>query len=699
MRFYKQCVTSWVLAQTLCPVGLLAKLPSPGTLTRAGKLDAEVSSSFGFGTTRIHREESALGWSEDSCFFPETGDRFVIPPEEGRKAWSIIAASVIAPQAADLALLDDPTHTLQLAADHLAIKHGLDRARTLACLERLLVVGYGPMPPAGLQLLAAFFDGILSMPKRVTESGLFDDPLLFCEEEDPQAFPRRQFAAWVLADPCTPLYALPELALHLAAFAGHQATNRNELLRIGHPVTSFGPSPFLDLWLNKLYYVKVPIHENETGLTPRAAYDYRYTERRRLGIPPSALKFWRSVPEWSVGIENMSPTPSRRYLWGRRRSLIAVACGYDEADLVTGLTEDDVEWLPTVRAAVFEFKACVLRVLREAVTKGKAQRVWERVVEAMNASLGGDEQVNRLLRTDVRYAGYNALSGAEERDEVSCVPGGLTNVLEVVGHVEKELTLGTYHKTRSALGSMVVLDRLSRPRLVYGDYFSLAAKHDRGQVKTALDLWAGLEAQETGYWVDFRERLAGAFKTEIQTIFKVPVKPKHQPVVGPAILHQVGELARMMETGELSPSALLPHADKRPTAKFPTMPGLKWEEVTITFISKDSVRITARGVSEVYTFSQMGFTDRRKGDLPDKRWLFLLFLAKNGGEIDMQTKKSEDMKPTATKAVSIIRGRLKVLLGIEADPFENYRKAKGYKTRFSLRNKSHDQVDGRGWDE
>ena len=89
--------------------------------------------------------------------------------------------------------------------------------------------------------------------------------LEFDEEEDPQAFPRRQFAAQVLVDPRTPFYTLPELSGHLRTFAGHQEANRAEMLRIGHPATSFAASPFLDLWLNKLYYTKVPIHGGMNG--------------------------------------------------------------------------------------------------------------------------------------------------------------------------------------------------------------------------------------------------------------------------------------------------------------------------------------------------------------------------------------------------------------------------------------------------
>src|SRR5262249_19233164 len=136
---------------------------------------------------------------------------------------------------------------------------------------------------------------------------------------------------------------------------------------------------------------------------------------------------WRPVPGWSkeVRINSTSPAPPRVYVWGRWGGIRAVPSGYDDADLVTRLTEDDVEWLPEVRPATLDLKIRVLGVLHEAAVRGTAEGLWERCLGAVKVSFGGVETVKRLLRIDSRYAGYNALSGPEERDEVSCIPGGL----------------------------------------------------------------------------------------------------------------------------------------------------------------------------------------------------------------------------------------------------------------------------------
>lgn len=141
----------------------------------------------------------------------------------------------------------------------------------------------------------------------------------------------------------------------------------------------------------------------------------------------------------------------------------------------------------------------------------------------------------------------------------------------------------------------------------------------------------------------------------------------------------------------------LPHARNSSTtdrpkqsvmARFPSLPELRWEEVTIVFVSDDSVRVSARDVRETYLFSEMGFKDRRKGDRPDSRWAFLRELAAHEGRIDWQTKSlSSEQRNRAEKAISTVRKRLKTLMGIEEDPFHLYRSRKAYETRFTLRSK------------
>ncbi|RJQ74156.1 MAG: hypothetical protein C4519_17170 [Desulfobacteraceae bacterium] len=131
------------------------------------------------------------------------------------------------------------------------------------------------------------------------------------------------------------------------------------------------------------------------------------------------------------------------------------------------------------------------------------------------------------------------------------------------------------------------------------------------------------------------------------------------------------------------PSAIT--AEQTPKSIFPSPPDLRWEEVVISFVSNDSIRIQARGKSERFTFAEIGFKDGRKGDLPDSIWKFFRDgLAANGGEIHWKTKLDSTDKGKLKAIISKLRARLKSITGLKEDPFFPYRRTHGYNTKFTL---------------
>jgi hypothetical protein len=45
---------------------------------------------------------------------------------------------------------------------------------------------------------------------------------------------------------------------------------------------------------------------------------------------------------------------------------------------------------------------------------------------------------------------------------------------------------------------------------------------------------------------------------------------------------------------------------------FTAMPGLRWDEITITFTELEAARVKARGKAETLTYGVMGFRDRKR---------------------------------------------------------------------------------------
>ena len=125
---------------------------------------------------------------------------------------------------------------------------------------------------------------------------------------------------------------------------------------------------------------------------------------------------------------------------------------------------------------------------------------------------------------------------------------------------------------------------------------------------------------------------------------------------------------------------------------FPSPPSLQWEDVTITFVSRDSIKIEAKGASEIYMFSDIGFRDGRKRDLPDSHWEKLQAFAEYGGRIAWDTPIPSEVRKGLKKSVSIIRKRLKSLMRIESDPFEAYRKHRAYVVKFKIEDRTFGQT-------
>ncbi|MDD5530571.1 MAG: HEAT repeat domain-containing protein [bacterium] len=139
-------------------------------------------------------------------------------------------------------------------------------------------------------------------------------------------------------------------------------------------------------------------------------------------------------------------------------------------------------------------------------------------------------------------------------------------------------------------------------------------------------------------------------------------------------------------------------------SQFPTPPGTKWEDVTIQFISDESIKISANEVSKEFHYTEIGFKDNRKGIVPDSQWKVLQYLAKCGGTISWNFEdakeyggynytipKDEIPKPTNLKErkafpkrIERLRKKLKTIMQLDGDPFENYIKVKSYKSKFTI---------------
>lgn len=123
----------------------------------------------------------------------------------------------------------------------------------------------------------------------------------------------------------------------------------------------------------------------------------------------------------------------------------------------------------------------------------------------------------------------------------------------------------------------------------------------------------------------------------------------------------------------------------QPIIHFKTPEGINWHDVSIRFVSEESVQIRAGSASEGRDFIGMGFEYRQKGE-PDLCWKALKEFAKHQGEISLNDEDVNfRIKKNLKYYVYVIRQRLKELFKISGDPFEKYnRKTRAWKAKFAV---------------
>jgi hypothetical protein len=129
----------------------------------------------------------------------------------------------------------------------------------------------------------------------------------------------------------------------------------------------------------------------------------------------------------------------------------------------------------------------------------------------------------------------------------------------------------------------------------------------------------------------------------------------------------------------------------QPVVPFEVPDGTCWEQISITFINEDVVRIAVGGKVENRDFAEMGFADKRKSEEPpDRLWTVFRGFARNDGKIGWEDSVDlpDGNRGKLKKWVSDIRTRLRAIFPqIPGDPLKPYRKVKAYETRFRLTTK------------
>jgi len=117
-----------------------------------------------------------------------------------------------------------------------------------------------------------------------------------------------------------------------------------------------------------------------------------------------------------------------------------------------------------------------------------------------------------------------------------------------------------------------------------------------------------------------------------------------------------------------------------------TLMTASWDQVTIERYSNESIKVGIHpDPPKIHHFAAIGFTDGRKGDLPDSRWQVLQQLLRNNGQLaSHEVSENVDLK----MAMVAIRKRLKRFVGLGDNPITFDRRQRAYVAKFRAQDKA-----------
>ena len=448
---------------------------------------------------------------------------------------------------------------IDIEAKECAAKNNLDADRVCSVFHRLEEVKwYAPNFPWA----TAFDEAIAYLgPQRTLEEFENNDLLKLSE---------RVWIVSYLNNWLTPFYAHDELAHLIKRFISHFEQNRESLLETGFPRKSFSRSHWFDAILNRLLYVKAPVFhplvsfvlysgfhdpnawqnlkDLEEGFTElnqdkngNVVYDYRWAkEPHTSGYESNKLEDGSLfVTVGTSGFDDNTP----------------ILCSYEEAALLPRLDENMAARLEGLRPKFFDLKMKILCVLGELVRKREPWRLWEECACVLAEMLTG-EDVAFLLNMDDFYSrlqGIGTCDRGRRGPDMTHRNAGISDLLDFIGHCEKELKFGSLHRTKQAF--------LGIPKSLFdsgvSSYYEVLGETWKDSIDKALDKFLLWEEDEVNFQEEYRERVKNTL--EKWPAGKIPVNitewidPKHKNLYEPNIRSYANfQKSQLETTGQLA---------------------------------------------------------------------------------------------------------------------------------------------------
>jgi hypothetical protein len=203
-------------------------------------------------------------------------------------------------------------------------------------------------------------------------------------------------------------------------------------------------------------------------------------------------------------------------------------CRFEDAPPMEEFSGDDVKAIEAMRPRLFDLKVGVLQRLHRALREQRADGLWEDCLQLTSDRLSASE-IDWLQELDTRYLDPSVDPAG--RDELTALfsSGGVTSLVRVVGHIEKEITLGTMARTKGRLLAAAI------PPV--DDYYDALGESWRAQFDDELDRFAELDFRERAFWGDLSERWNQAVAHEFyeEVVVRRRVRRDHAAALRPLV--------------------------------------------------------------------------------------------------------------------------------------------------------------------
>ncbi len=460
-------------------------------------------------------------------------------------------------------------------------------------------------------------------------------------------------------------YTYEELNNIIKPFIKYLSNNHNAIISTGFPLTSFEQSYWFYNNLSRLYPLKQP-------------YAILRKEKNKEGN--FLLEYhWEKRPENLFNSSNLKKSDFLNATYNSRYSFSAI-------DLI----EDK-------RPILFELKIEILNILFDALLEKNCLGLWKKCIRCIADKLALEDFKSFVQIGEIHYFFPDIYSEKKHENlfkkynmstsDYFFKQGGLTQIIELIFQVEKELRLGRINKTKTKLSDLGKNKKIST-------YYDLLSNIDLSELFT---IGAGLEEyqkEENEYRIFFKERLTNDLKKSFKT--SLSNKPNGHDSIELLInslmnkINSKTDFTESRNTSKTNTYNIIP-------IKLP--PNTKWDRITIQFIDNENIKITAPdNLKHTSDYTEMGFKDKKKL-CPNAQWRFLQLLSLRKGYLSwkdlaekrqaLKEKDIEQLINQAKKRKQLLSKRLKNYFQIDENPFHDYRKKHAYEVKFHLFPQEH----------